>query len=439
MRIGIVGLGYVGLTLGIAAADSGIEVFGVETSAHIIESLRNNHAHFFEPNLNSLIKLHNGKDFFCVESFPKGLKFDAFVITVGTPLREGKKEPDYEYIKNALKSVIKESYDGSQLIVLRSTVSVGTTRKIVLPFLSEIIGLEEDKLFVSMSPERTVEGKAVEELRTLPQIVSGNNERALEMAITLFRHLTDYVIPVSSLEEAELVKLYCNTYRDMFFALGNAFCMAAQTFGVNGLDVIRYANKGYQRSNIAAPGFVAGPCLEKDAYILINNMEECPSRDFILSGRKLNESWEDMVVEWVKEHCQGEGIKRVVAISGLAFKGQPETTDLRGSSAINIAKKLKNVGYCLHLHDFLADEGEIKRLALGKYFKDVYEAAEGASVLLVLNNHKRYFDLQGDLLDSEKRTERFLVLDAWGVCSNLRSDGHIEVKTLGDMMIKENI
>lgn len=434
MRVGVIGLGYVGLTLAIAAADNGLEVYGVEVNTHIKDCLRDNHAHFFEPGLDALIKRHNNESFHCVEEFPEGTAFDVFIITVGTPLNKGEKTPNFEYIRSALRS-IQKVYTGKELVILRSTVSVGTTRGVVLPFLAELCGKPQEEILVGMCPERTIEGKAVDELTHLPQIISGNCEQALEVSQRFFRHMTPYVIPVSSLEEAELVKLYCNTYRDMTFALGNAFCMAAQTFGVDGLAVIRHANQGYARSNIALPGFVAGPCLEKDAYILINNMPNCDSKEFIMQGRKFNESLEDIVVEWVRKRIGEPTSGRIVALSGMAFKGQPETSDLRGSSSVYIAQKLKARGYRLHLHDFVALPEEMEALALGEVFEDIYDACQEASVLLVLNNHKRYFDLQArqELLRSRGS---FAILDSWGVCTNLYHNPEIDIFTLGNMMIE---
>ena len=288
MTIGIIGLGYVGLTLGICAASKGIDVYGVEVNQHIKDCLKDNKAHFFEPGLDNLIKRLNNKKFFLVEQFSKDIRFDAFIVTVGTPLKEGEKVPNFEYIKSSMQT-IKEVYNGTQLIILRSTVSVGTTRKVVIPFLSELCNKNEEDILVSMCPERTVEGKAVEELTHLPQIISGNNIKAIRIASDIFSTMTPCIIRAESLEEAELCKLYCNTYRDMTFAIGNAFCMAAQEFGVDGSKVIEHANYSYPRSTIAKPGFVAGPCLEKDAYILINNMPECDSKRFILDGRKFHE------------------------------------------------------------------------------------------------------------------------------------------------------
>lgn len=434
MKVGIIGLGYVGLTLAVVAASNGIDVYGVEVNTHIKDCLKNDKAHFYEEGLDNLIKRTNNKTLHIVDEFPDNVKYDAFIVTVGTPLKEGgAKTPNFEYIKSAMLS-IKNVYDGSELIILRSTVSVGTTRNVVLPFLMDMCGKEENELLVSMCPERTLEGKAVYELTHLPQVISGNNAESIEIAQKLFRKITPCIIEAESLEEAELIKLYCNTYRDMTFAIGNAFCMAAQKFNVDGSKVIEHANYDYARSNIAKPGFVAGPCLEKDAYILINNMPECSSKEFILAARQFNESLEDMVVQWVKNKVGVPDDNKVIALSGMAFKGQPETSDLRGSSSVYIAEKLKAAGYKMNLHDFCALPEEMEALKLGTYFRDLYDACADARLLLVLNNHKKYASVMSNasLLHSK---DGFEILDSWGVCTELYYCNEVKISTLGNMFI----
>jgi len=429
-------MGYVGLTLAVTAASKGIDVYGVETNEHIKKCLSENRAHFYEPGLDNLIRRHNNKTLHVVEAFPLDLHFDAFIITVGTPLKkvDGKKqeEPNFEYIKSALEGTIKKVYDGSQLIILRSTVSVGTTRNVIIPFLSDLCGKEKDQILVSMCPERTLEGKAVDELSSLPQIISGNNKQSIEIAQKLFRIITPCIVEAKTLEEAELIKLYCNVYRDMTFAIGNAFCMAAQEFGVDGVSAIEHANYGYARSNIAKPGFVAGPCLEKDAYILINNMPECDSRDFILAARKFNESLENIVVEWVQKKIGPPSEDKIITLSGMAFKGQPETSDLRGSSSVYIAQKLKEKGYKMNLHDFVAKPEEMKELNIGTVYNDLYDACANSKLLLVLNNHKKYSTLTAEpgLLNLG---DNFEILDAWGVCTELYYCDEVKISTLGNM------
>lgn len=439
MRVGIIGLGYVGLTLAIIAASKGIEVHGVEIDEHIKACLRENRAHFYEPGLDNLIARTNGRSFFVVDKFDKNKTYDAFIITVGTPLKkigggENAETPNFDYIKSAVSETISEVYDGTQLVILRSTVSVGTTREIIIPLLSGMSGRKEDEVLVGMCPERTVEGNALNELTNLPQIISGNNEKSIEISQKLFRQITPCVVEVNTIEEAELIKLYCNVFRDMTFAIGNAFCMAAQEFGVDGIKAIEHSNYGYGRSTIAKPGFVAGPCLEKDAYILINNMPDCASRDFILSGRKYNESLVDMVVQWVDDKFHSHSGEKVVAISGLAFKGMPETSDLRGSSSVYIAQKLRQRGYTLNLHDYVAHPSDMANLCIGTVFDDIYEACENASLLLVLNNHKKYSSVVEKSVFYNERNG-FEILDSWGVCSELYQCDKIKISSLGNMKI----
>lgn len=352
---------------------------------------------------------------------PPTESFDAFIITVGTPLYSNSIKPNFESISAAIKSLLPV-YDGSQLVIIRSTVSVGTTRKIVLPLLAELSGKNPEELFVSMCPERTVEGKALRELKTLPQIISGNNQMAIDMARRLFEKISPYVIEAKSLEEAELAKLYCNTYRDINFSVGNAFCLAAQKFGVDGASVINLANEGYSRAGISRPGFVAGPCLEKDAYILTDNMPDCASKNFILAARKISESLEDLVVDWVKRNV---GANKPVVLSGMAFKGRPETSDLRGSSSVNIARKLFAAGYSLRLHDFVTPVEDLENLKLGAAFGNLSEACKNAAALLVLNNHERYENFT--LPDTNLK-----ILDAWKVCKKIDS-----ALTLGNFLLEE--
>lgn len=424
MNIGIIGLGYVGLTLAIATANNGINTYGIEVNESIISCLDKRKAHFFEPSLDELIDKTLDNTFFYAKEFNKDIKFDAFIITVGTPLKDNT-TPNFEYIKMALKT-IEKVYTGDELIILRSTVSVGTTRNIVIPFLANLCNKNESDILVSMCPERTVEGKAVEELASLPQIVSGNNAKALDIATSVFQKVTPNIIKVDSLEEAELIKLYCNVYRDMNFALGNVLCMAAQEFDIDGSKIINLSNQDYSRCNIALPGFVAGPCLEKDAYILTNNMNDCQSKDFILSARGFNESLEDLIVSYVDEIANKKSNNIKVVISGLAFKGVPETSDLRGSSSVYIAKKLKAKNYSLHLHDFVAKTEEMQDLNLGNVYDTLQEALVDADVVLILNNHTSY-----KTLDSNIFNDTIQILDVWDICNSLKNK-NINLKTLGN-------
>lgn len=123
-----------------------------------------------------------------------------------------------------------------------------------------------------------------------------------------------------------------------------------------------------------------------------------------------------------------------MALSGLTFKGIPETSDLRGSSSIYIARKLKQLGYVLHLHDFVAIPEEITALNLGTYFESLYNACDQALLLLVLNNNRKYADIEKkpEILNSKNN---FSILDTWDICTNLKNETDINIYTLGNMYI----
>lgn len=438
MKVGIVGLGYVGLTLGVVAASRGHDVYGIDRSSHIRECLSNGHAHFHEPGLNQRISKLINESFFVSDSFSESQPIDVFVITVGTPLLGDSQIPNFSYLESAIDA-IEKVYDGSQLVILRSTIAVGVTRKMIIPLLSKMASITPDEVLVSFCPERTVEGIAVKELQELPQIVGGNNDQSITLSESFFRTITPTIINTASLEAAELVKLFNNTYRDVHFAIGNVFNEISQSFGLDGVELIKAANLGYSRSNIPSPGFVGGPCLEKDPYILTHNMPNSEGKKFVLNARKYNESLENKVVNWIKS-LQRPSIDSQIAISGLAFKGVPSTSDLRGSNAIKICRQLKDLGYDLNLHDFCANRSEVEELELGSFSSDIFDTVQSASILVILNNHPGY-----SLLDIDKilslMSDSPIILDAWGVIDfykapTLPNVEHAKIVTLGTIDIQ---
>lgn len=415
MNISIIGMGYVGLTLGVALARVGITVYGVESNERILDKLRSGKAHFYEPALDGYLKELNNKKIFFDSVLPNDTNFSAHIISVGTPLN-AENEPDFDHLMAALKA-IQPYTSGKELIVLRSTVSVGTTRNLVVPWLSKITGFDASNLKVAFCPERTIEGSALDELEALPQIISGLNFESEVLAEKLFSRLTKKIVKVESLEAGELVKLFNNTYRDMHFSLGNCFSMVAQHFGVDGARVIEAANINYPRSNIPKPGFVGGPCLEKDAYILVNSygkkLDKNCEIDFILGARKYNESMVNSVIEWV---TQQSNLKDggLIVVSGLAFKGVPETSDLRGSLGVELARKLFQKGYKLVLHDFRASSEDLRSLEIGEVYTNIYDACDGADAILLLNNHINYEQLDCELIGAKMNVDgKFF--DAWNI------------------------
>mgnify|MGYP000645010593 CR=1 FL=1 len=163
----IIGLGYVGLTLATYMATKGFRVFGIETNEKILNKLKNKKAHFFEPKLNILLQDLIGQNFTFSKVIPEK-EFDAFIITVGTPVDKNTKMPIMKFIKMAAKQVAERITEKST-VILRSTVAIGTSRNIILPILKRV----RSDIKLAFCPERTVEGKALKELKILPQIIGG--------------------------------------------------------------------------------------------------------------------------------------------------------------------------------------------------------------------------------------------------------------------------
>jgi UDP-N-acetyl-D-mannosaminuronic acid dehydrogenase len=424
MIIGVIGLGYVGLTLSLVMADSGHRVYGIDREPGLLACLSEGKAPFYEPGIEDIIARVSGESFFAGPSFPARVRFDGFVITVGTPLREDGATPNFEHILGAIDALLPR-YDGGQLIVLRSTVSVGTTNKYVRPYLRSKSGIAKSGIkepLLAFCPERTIEGKALAELRELPQVIGGDSAEAVSKAQALFAPFTKEVIIADSIEEAELIKLLNNVYRDMSFAMGNAFSIIAQNYGVGGDSAITKANYHYPRSNIALPGPVGGPCISKDSRLLTYGLKSAES-EFVNSGRRINAAIEDYVVDWVRRQTRTGPTRTTIGISGLAFKGRPDTADTRNSTGVSIAKKLSQLGYTLRLHDFVVPAKSMRDLDLGTVASDLGACGEGCDILIILNNNSRYSEAVLDLGGKA-------VLDLWGV---LPGDGLV---TMGDVLIR---
>lgn len=432
MNIAIIGLGYVGLTLSVSLANRGANVFGCEKNEEILKHLDSGQAHFYEDNLNPILrKVIESGNFRFGSKLDRAIDYDYFIITVGTPLRGQERVIDLSSLKKAL-SELTGFYDGSQVIILRSTVEVGTTMSVALPMLRSLLDAGSDlEPLVAFCPERTVEGKAMVELEDLPQIVSGNTKDALDGAKNVFRLLNVQCIETPSIEGAELIKLFNNTYRDIQFAIGNFFNEIAQQYGLNGSQLIDIANQDYARSNIAKPGLVGGPCLEKDPYILTSKLKNSPGANFVRFARHHNELLEMQIVKWVEHNTNNKKSQKIL-VMGMAFKGKPETSDLRGSNSVSIVKKLLTLGYSMDVQDFCAFEQELLNLS-----ENVYQFSPDSrntyDLILILNNHNNYEKITLDWLNNNL-SRNGKVFDCWDVltCSDKK-----KIVSLGEILTSQ--
>ncbi len=417
--VGVVGLGYVGLTLATVMAEVGYRVLGVERRTEVVDRTNAGLPHFTETGLeDALGRVTRSGGLIARDSFFEDVTCDVYIITVGTPL-SGDGVARLDMIEAATREVAENMADGA-LVILRSTVKIGTTRNVVMPILQA-----SGKSFeIAMCPERTLEGKALQELRELPQIVGADTQSAADRASAVFRKLTSTVIQVASPETAEILKLVDNTFRDVRFAFANEVARVCDAFGVNAYEVITAGKLGYERTNVPLPGLVGGPCLEKDPHILAQSARDRGiDLEITQAGRLVNERQPRETVGFVLREAERRGLDPdlPIALLGLAFKGVPATDDLRGSMAVHVLNSLlaERPDARVTLYDPVISPEELAEGFPGhQVATSVAEAVSGAGVVIIANNHPDLGVLRPAALSELMAPEGF-IYDYWNHFSSL--------------------
>ena len=407
-KVCIVGLGYVGITLALTLAKKGFKVFGYDINKNLIESLERKKTYLFEPGIDELIKKHYGKNFVASSSF-KNEKYAVIIICVSTPLNFASKKPDLSNLKKAVRRISK-ILSNATLVIVRSTVPVGTTRNLVSNTLRKINNTTE----VAFCPERTIQGIALKELVELPQIVGGVDDKSASSACKFFSRVSKSTVKVNSSESAEMIKLINNCHTDLIYSFGNEIALMGEKFHLDPYELINAANSGYPRPNLNKPGFVGGGCLSKDPYILIESFSKNTYiPQLVLNARKLNENMPiHMASKVIMELKNLRKKLRIckIFICGLAYKGQPETDDMRGSPLPPFLETIKhNVGK-IYGHDFLVSLEQIKNLRIEA--DDIASGFKDADCVIFLNNHQKYKKLKiAKLIATMKKPA--LIYDCW--------------------------
>lgn len=404
-RIGIVGMGYVGLTLAAAMARKGYQVHGVDAAPEVVDSLSQGRPHIYEPGVGEAFADLVGTRIFVGPKLPRN-SLDAAVICVSTPVDSATHEPYLDNLAAAARHVADRCAEGT-LVVVRSTVPVGTSRRVVLPVLAETWG----SVRLVMAPERTIQGQALRELVELPQIVGGLDQESLACGLALFRGLANRVVPVSNLETTELVKLTNNCHTDLIYSFGNEIAKLTQPLGLDPLEVIRAANVDYPRPDIAKPGYVGGGCLTKDPYIMAAGAEAHDhSLHLVGAARALNEHLPVHVAERVTAMMRMSG-GQTLSVLGWAYKGWPPTDDMRGTPVAAMMPVFAAAGIHVIGHDPLVDPDVIR--AHGGEAVSLKTALETPDALLVITDHPDYrtLDIGAAFAGSQVR----VVFDSWRI------------------------
>ena len=349
-RVGVVGLGYVGLPLAVAFAEAGHDVVGLDANPAKVDSLNSGHSHIedvsdsvLEPLRERLRATSRNEDL---------AECDAIVICVPTPLTSSR-EPDLTYLDQAAEALAEVIRPG-QLVVLESTTYPGTTREKLLPAL-ERSGLTAGSDFhLAFSPERIDPGRTDYTLRTTPKLLGGLTEACTERARELYGSICDEVVVLSTLEAAELSKLLENIFRSVNIAFVNELAQLCDRLGVDVWEVIEAAATkpfGFMRFD-PGPG-MGGHCLPVDPfYLAFKAREHDFYPEFIELAGKVNQAQPAYCAERI-ERALNEAGKPVrgsrILILGVAYK--PGVGDTRESPALKIVRLLRERGGEVSYHD----------------------------------------------------------------------------------------
>ena len=327
------GGGHVGLPLCMAFARAGLSVGVYDTNQATLDRIAAGEMPFMETGADELLRelLPTGRLVFGADSSII-TRTSQLVVVIGTPVDEFL-GPSMTIFEKAVDQIAPHLRAGA-LVVLRSTVYPGTSAYVAQHLADR--GCTAD---VAFCPERIAEGHALEELHSLPQIIGADDDRAADRASALFAHLTATTIRTST-KEAELAKLFTNTWRYMKFAVANQFLMIADQAGVDYTNVLRAVREDYPRAaDLPGPGFAAGPCLFKDTM----QLAAFTSDHFPLgqAAMQVNEGLPAYIVSALERRYGGlQG--KTVGILGMAFKS--ESDDTRASLSYKLRKLLAWAG-----------------------------------------------------------------------------------------------
>src|SRR3954465_3332775 len=351
MKVGIIGLGYVGLPLAVAFAEAGCDVVGVDTDSRRLERLRRSESDVEDVPSDRLRAI--AERFTATDSYHRDLAAcEAVIICVPTPLANHR-EPDLSYLVDAATQLSRVLREG-RLVGLESTPYPGTTRERLLPILEES-GLAAGREFnLAYSPERIDPGRTDHTIRTTPKVVGGLTDECLRRAADLYRLICDEVVEVSSPEIAELSKLLENIFRSVNIALVNELAQLCDRMGIDVWEVVDAAGTkpfGFMRFD-PGPG-MGGHCLPIDPfYLAFKAREHDFYTEFIELAGKLNQAQPHFCVEKI-ERTLNEASKPVrgsrVLLLGVSYKAG--IGDLREAPALKIIRRLHELGADLAYYD----------------------------------------------------------------------------------------
>ena len=351
-KVGVVGLGYVGLPLAIEMAHVGFQVTGIDLVKEKVDAVNSGVSYVLDVASEALQSVVSANKMRATQALAAVEALDTLNICVPTPLRKNK-DPDLSYVIAAVEAIRIHIRPG-QLIILESTTYPGTTREVVLPILEES-GLKVGQdFFLAYSPERVDPANSTYTTRNIPKVVGGITPQCTEIASLLYGQFVENVVPVSSTDCAEMVKLLENTFRSVNIALANEMALTCHSFGINVWEVIEAAKTkpfGFMPF-YPGPG-LGGHCIPVDPYYLTwkAKMNGCEPRLIELAGH-INSQMPAFMVRRIAD-ALNERRKPLKGskILGLGVSYKRDTNDIRESPALQVLEGLREKGASIYFCD----------------------------------------------------------------------------------------
>ena len=377
------GAGHIGLPLGILFANKGKSVILYDKDKKNIDKINNSEMPFLEDDGERLLKKNKKKIFATTnKEFIKYAR--AVIVCIGTPVKNSK--PDIKFFFKMFKEV-KHLLNPKKPLIIRSSIYPGICLKV-----QNFLGKKFQN--ISYCPERVVQGKSIEELPKLPQIISGVSDAAITSAKKIFKLICKKII-VTSVLEAELIKLFSNAWRYINFSASNQFYMICEKYDINFHKLRNNMIDGYDRNkSIPKAGFAAGPCLYKDTAQLNAFLKN----EFTLGkvATEINTSFPKIIYKKMLNKYKKGLIKKKIGILGMAFKS--DIDDTRDSLSIDLLNYLKSKKLSVNISDhFVNMRGIIKASDLIKK----------SDIIIIGSPHSKYKNL--------KIPKNKFLIDSWGL------------------------
>ncbi len=387
-RVGILGMGYVGLPLAVAFAEAGFPTVGFDTSVRTVATLQSGQSHIGDIEGERLQALRHNEKFSATSDFDALGECDVTIICVPTPLTDTR-EPDLSFVRSAALAVKNQLHRG-QLVVLESTTYPGTTDEVVLPLLEET-GLRAGHDFcLAFSPERIDPGNTKFPFHKVPKVVGGFTPACLEVALELYGSVVEQTVPVSCTRTAELTKLLENIFRSVNIALVNEMALLCDRMGLDVWEVIdAAATKPYGFTRFSPGPGLGGHCIPLDPFYLSWKAREYNFQtQFIELAGQINREMPRHVVSKITRalNDQSKAVRGArIALLGMSYK--PNVNDCRESPSLHVAELLLELGAHVEFHD---PHTPSVKIGGEKFESQPLEGVLDADCLVLLTDHRAF-------------------------------------------------